>query len=214
MQPLTTLTAVAAPLDLANVDTDQIAPARFLRRPREEGYQTFLFHDLRFGEDGAERADFVLNSPAWRQAGILVAGENFGGGSSREQAVWALSDYGFRCVLAVSFGDIFFANAAKQGLLLIRQDAPTLSALRRELHDSPGATMSVDLPAQTYTTPAGETRGFDIEASRKRRLLLGLDDIGLTLRHNKEIRAFEQQYRERRPWLYGRMEGEPASGAA
>lgn len=202
MQPFDKLTAVAAPIDVPNVDTDQIAPARFLRRPREEGYSDILFHDVRKMPDGSLRPDFVLNQTAFRDAGILVADRNFGGGSSREQAVWALVDSGIRCVIAVSFGDIFYNNSVKHGLLLVRVGAETAKSLRGELHARPGATMSVDLEAQTFTTPSGETVAFEIEPSRKRRLSLGLDDVELTLQHESEIAAFEERYRARKGWLF------------
>lgn len=202
MQPFDTLTAVAAPIDRPNVDTDQIAPARFLRRPRKDGYADILFHDLRLEEDGSENPDFVLNRPAFRDAGILVADRNFGGGSSREHAVWALIDNGIRCVVAISFGDIFYGNSIKHGLLLIRQDAETCARLRARLHEKPGATMSVDLEAQTLTGPDGTAYPFEIEPSRKKRLLLGLDDVGLTLQHTAAIDRFEQGYRAAKPWLF------------
>jgi 3-isopropylmalate/(R)-2-methylmalate dehydratase small subunit len=203
MVQFTTLTAVAAPLDQANIDTDQIAPARFLRRPRGEGYQAILFHDQRYsGPNGAENPNFILNRPPFRKARILVADRNFGGGSSREQAVWALVDNGIRCIIASSFGDIFYNNAVNHGLLLVRLDDSTVARLREALHACPGASMAVDLEAQTVTTPDGETLPFEIEPGRKRRLLLGLDTIGLTLRHDPEIIAFEQAYRARKPWLF------------
>jgi len=196
MQPFTTLTGTALPLDRANVDTDQIAPARFLRRPRDDGYADVLFHDLR------ENADFILNQPAYRGSKILVADRNFGGGSSREQAVWSLVDYGIRCVIAVTFGDIFWENSVKGGLLLIRVDEATAKALRGHLLAKPGAAMTVDLDKQTITAPDGAALPFEAEPSRKRRLLLGLDDIGVTLRHDATIAEAEKAYRARRPWLF------------
>lgn len=202
MQPFTTLTGIAAPMDRANVDTDQIAPARFLRRPRDDGYADVLFHDLRFAAPGQEHAEFVLNQPAYRSARILVADRNFGGGSSREQAVWSLVDYGIRCVIAVTFGDIFWENSVKGGLLLIRVDEATAKALRTQLLAKPGASMTVDLESQGITAPDGTTLAFEVEPARKRRLLLGLDDIGVTLRHDPAIAAAEQAYRGRRPWLF------------
>jgi 3-isopropylmalate/(R)-2-methylmalate dehydratase small subunit len=200
--PFDKLTAVAAPIDTPNVDTDQLAPARFLRRPRKEGYADILFHDLRKMPEGALNAEFILNKECYRNTGIIVADRNFGGGSSREQAVWALMDSGIRCVIAVSFGDIFYNNSVKHGLLLIRQDAEAAKRLRERLHAVPGATISVDLEAQTFSTPDGETVAFEIEPSRKRRLLLGLDDIDLTLQHDAAIAAFEETYRAGRPWLF------------
>ncbi len=200
MEPFTTLTAVAAPLDLANVDTDRILPARFLKRTRGPDYAGFLFHDLRFDAAGDEIADFVLNRPAYKAARILVADANFGTGSSREGAVWALTAYGLRCVIAVGFGDIFYGNAIKNGLLPIRLGAAEAAALRRRLHAAPGATLSVDLRAQTVTDAAGAAHRFDIAASDKRRLLEGLDDIGLTLTHRPDILRFETGYATARPW--------------
>ncbi|MBW8270784.1 3-isopropylmalate dehydratase small subunit [Caldovatus aquaticus] len=210
MEPFTTLTAVAAPLDVPNVDTDQIAPARFLRRPRREGYADVLFHDLRYAAPGVERPEFVLNRPPYRDARILVADRNFGGGSSREQAVWALVDGGIRCVIAISFGDIFWENSVKGGLLLVRLDEPEVAALRRQLHARPGARITVDLERQSITAPDGRALAFEIEPARKRRLLLGLDEIGLTLRHEDAIAAFERGYRTRRPWLF--RHGAPGAG--
>lgn len=207
MEPFTTLTGVAAPLDRPNVDTDQIAPARFLRRPRKDGYADVLFHDLRFSAPGEERPDFVLNRPAFRNARILVADRNFGGGSSREQAVWSLVDYGIRCVIAVSFGDIFWENSVKGGLLLIRADEATAAAWRGQLHERPGTTMTIDLDSQTIVTPDRSKAAFDVEPARKRRLLLGLDDIGLTLSHAAAIEAAEGAYRARRPWLFRHAAG-------
>jgi len=202
IEPFTTLTAVAAPIDAPNVDTDQIAPARFLRRPRKEGYADVLFHDLRYSASGVERPDFVLNQPAYRDARILVADRNFGGGSSREHAVWALVDSGIRCVIAISFGDIFWENSVKSGLLLVRLDEPNVAALRGQLHAQPGAKVTVDLERQCITGPDGRELSFEIEPARKRRLLHGLDEIGVTKRHEAAIGAFEQAYRARRPWLF------------
>jgi 3-isopropylmalate/(R)-2-methylmalate dehydratase small subunit len=202
MEPFTTLTAVAAPFDAPNIDTDQIAPARFLRRPRKEGYADVLFHDLRYAAPGVEKPDFVLNREPYHAARILVADRNFGGGSSREQAVWSLVDSGIRCVIAISFGDIFWENSVKGGLLLVRLDEADVAALRDQLHAQPGARIAVDLERQTITGPDGRTLAFDIEPGRKRRLLHGLDEIGVTLRHDAAVAAFEQGYRARRPWLF------------
>jgi 3-isopropylmalate/(R)-2-methylmalate dehydratase small subunit len=206
MEPFTQLTAVAAPLALPNVDTDQIIPARFLRRPREEGFGNLLFHDLRFSSPGEERPDFVLNQDPYRAAKILIADRNFGGGSSREQAVWSLVDYGIRCVVAVSFGDIFYENSIKSGLLLIRQPQERVVSLRNALLAQPGAAVSADLEQQILTAPDGTVTPFEIEPGRRKRLLLGLDDIGLTLRHAAQIVAAEDDYRARRPWLFRHAE--------
>lgn len=202
MTPFNTLQGIAAPIDRPNSDTDQIAPARFLRRPRQEGYSQFLFHDLRFDQNGQEKADFVLNQPAWRQAQILIVNRNFGGGSSREQAVWCLVDYGIRCVIGSTFGDIFYNNSINHGLLLIKQDETICARLRSELHASPGATITVDLPNQTFKGPDGEKYIFSIEESRKKRLLDGLDEIGLTLQYEPQMAKFETDFRQRHPWLF------------
>ena len=194
MQPFVVLEGVAAPLDQSKVDTDQILPARFLRRPRKEGYGQFLFRDW------MEDPKFVLNQPAYRNAKILVADRAFGGGSSREQAPWALSDYGIRCVIAVDFGDIFYLNSLKAGVLPIALDV--CNELRSQLHTRPGATMKIDLPAQTVTAPDGTLHRFQIDGFRKKCLLEGLDDIGITLQHEAAIAAFETRYRQRFDWLF------------
>jgi 3-isopropylmalate/(R)-2-methylmalate dehydratase small subunit len=196
MQPFVVWEGVAAPIDRSKVDTDQILPARFLRRPRKGGYGSFLFRDL------MDDPQFVLNQPAWREAKILVADRNFGGGSSREQAPWALSDYGIRCVIAVDFGDIFYLNSLKSGVLPIALDVDVCSNLRRQLHARPGATIKVDLPAQAVTAPDGTVHRFQIDGFRKKCLLEGLDDIGITLQHEAAIAAFETQYRKRFDWLF------------
>jgi 3-isopropylmalate/(R)-2-methylmalate dehydratase small subunit len=176
---------------------------RFIRTPRAQGYGPLLFHDLRFDESGAERAGFILNDARFRGAGILVAGRDFGVGSSREQAVWALVDYGIRCVFASSFGDIFFNNAINHGLLLIREDAGILADLRARLHEAPATMISVDLDSQSWQAGDGApARTFEIEPSRKRRLLQGLDEIEMTRQFDSEVRAFEQGYRARRHWLF------------
>jgi 3-isopropylmalate/(R)-2-methylmalate dehydratase small subunit len=196
MTPFNVLEAVAAPLDKSKVDTDQILPARFLRRPRKEGYAQFLFRDWR------DDADFILNQVPFRQAKILVADRNFGGGSSREQAPWGLTDYGIRCVIASDFGDIFYFNSLKSGLLPVQLDIDTCIKLRQQLHANPGATMRIDLPNQTVTAPDGATYPFSIDAFRKKCLMEGLDDIGLTLQYDAAISAFERKYRERFDWLF------------
>lgn len=202
MQPFTVLEGVAAPLDMSNVDTGQILPARFLRRPREEGFQRFLFHDMRFDEAGREIPPFVLNQPPYRAACMLIADRNFGAGSSREQAVWALVDFGIRCVVAEDFGDIFHVNAFKAGLLPIRLDLAICRRLRAQLQAAPGSTVRVDLPTQRVTGPDGTDYAFDVDAFRKRCLVEGLDEIGLTLQYGTRITAFEQNYRRRFDWLF------------
>jgi 3-isopropylmalate/(R)-2-methylmalate dehydratase small subunit len=199
MPPFTRLTAVAAPMDLPNVDTDRIIPARFLRKPRSAGYGQFLFHDVRFDGEGREQPDFVLNRPAYRRAQILVAAENFGCGSSREMAVWALAGWGFRCVVAPSFGDIFFENCAKNGVLAVVLPAQTCAALRRQLHEGPGGTMTVDLEEQSVAAANGTLHRFTIDAFRKQALLTGQDEIALTLTYEKEIAAFEARRADQAP---------------
>ena len=202
MEKFTTLTAVAAPMDRPNIDTDQLLPARFLRRPRDEGFGDLLFIDQRFDDDGKPRPDFVLNQEPYKEARIIVGDRNFGGGSSREGAPWALLDYGFRCIIASSFGDIFYNNSLKNGLLPVRLPEDAVKAIRAQLHDNPGTTITVDLEAQTVTSPNGTTHSFDIEPFRKQSLLKGLDDIGMTLEHEDKIDAFEASFREKRPWLF------------
>ena len=196
MTPFTTLTAIAVPLDLVNVDTDRIVPARFLRKPRSDGYENFLFHDLREGD-----AAFVLDRPEYRDARILVAAENFGCGSSREGAVWALAGAGLRAWIAPSFGDIFFENSFKNGLLAIVLPAARVAAIRAQLLGSPGAEITIDLPSQTVTSPDGGVDRFEIDPFRKECLLAGIDEIDLTLRYERDIAAYEGRQREESPWL-------------
>jgi 3-isopropylmalate/(R)-2-methylmalate dehydratase small subunit len=192
VEPFTRLTSVAAPLDQPNLDTDQIAPVRFLRRPREAGYADVLFRDL------MERPDFILNRAEYRGARILVADRNFGGGSSREQAVWALCDYGIRCVIAPSFGDIFFNNCFRNGLLPVELPEPAVRALAA----ADAAPITVDLAAERVTAPDGAAHPFSTPPLLRRMLLEGLDEIALTLAREKEIAAFRAADRARRPWVY------------
>jgi 3-isopropylmalate/(R)-2-methylmalate dehydratase small subunit len=183
MQPFTTLDAVAVPLDTPNIDTDQIAPARFLRKPRSGGYGQYLFHDLRWDPEGRTIDSYILNHPSSKGVGVLVTDRNFGCGSSREHAVWCLVDYGIRCVIAPSFGDIFYQNSVNHGLLLIRLTEAQCDALRAKLARRPGGR-------------------FQIDEARKKRLLLGLDEIGLTLQYESQITTFEERFRAERPWLF------------
>ena len=201
MKPFTKLTAVAAPIDMANVDTDKIVPARFLRKARGADYGKYLFHDIRYRADGSDNPDFILNQAPYRNAQILVAGDNFGCGSSRESAVWVLTDYGIRSVIAPSFGDIHYGNALQNGLLPVRLPDDTVKKLRRQLRDQPGAQLTVDLESQIVTGPDGATYPFDIEPNNKEKLLKGLDDIGLVMRHIEVIEAFEKRYHDEVPWL-------------
>lgn len=204
MNPFTTLTAVAVPLDLVNVDTDRIVPARFLRRPRSEGYQNFLFHDLREADTA-----FVLDRPEYRGAKILVAAENFGCGSSREAAVWALAGSGLRAWIAPSFGDIFFENSFKNGALPIVLPLARVAALREQLQAKPGSEVTIDLPAQTVRFPDGSLERFDVDPFRKECLVAGIDEIDLTLRHEAEIAAHEARQRRETPWLFDRAMMKP-----
>jgi 3-isopropylmalate/(R)-2-methylmalate dehydratase small subunit len=187
----TTLTAIAAPLDMSNVDTDQIIPARFMRRPRDERYSQYGFHDLRFTPEGQKRDDLILNRSPFDQAGILVAARNFGVGSSREAAVYALLALGIRCVVAESFGDIFFSNALKNGLLPVRLPEAACAVLRAHLAAHPGATVTVDLARNILAAPDGATHAFAIPPFARDCLLRGLDEIGMTLSLLPEIEAFE-----------------------
>jgi 3-isopropylmalate/(R)-2-methylmalate dehydratase small subunit len=203
MKPFTTLTAVAAPLDIANVDTDKIIPARYLRKFRSAaaGYDPYLFYDLRFDAEGRERPEFVLNQQPYRNAGILVANVNFGCGSSREGAAYALMDYGIRSVIAPSFGDIHYANEIQNGMLPAMLPEDTCAALREQLRATPGAQIAIDLEKQTITDVNGVAHKFQIDAVYKERLLKGLDEVGLVLQHLSEIEAFEQRHHSEHPWL-------------
>ncbi len=202
MTPFATLAAIAVPFDTLNLDTDQFLPARYLRKPRGPDYHLYLFHDLRFDAAGAERPDFILNRAPYRDARIIVGNDNFGCGSSREAAVFALDANGISCVIAPGFGDIFFNNCFKNGVLPIRLDSEICAGLRRQLHDNPGAEMTVDLAARRITGPDGTQIAFEIDEFRRRCLLEGLDDIALTLEHQGEMDAFEARYREDMSWLY------------
>ena len=201
MSPFTRITAPAAPIDLPNVDTDRIVPARFLRKPRSPEYARFLFHDLRFTDDGALRPDFVLNQPAYRESRVLIAAENFACGSSREGAVWALDAYGIRAVIAPSLGDIFHQNCFKNGLLPVILPAENAAALRRQLRERPGSAVTVDLETQTVTGPDGATHRFEIDPFRKQMLLTGQDEIALTQTYESSIAAFEARQRAEFPWV-------------
>ena len=211
MKAFTRHEGLVAPLDRANVDTDQIIPKQFLKSILRTGFGPNLFDEWRYldigqpGQDCARRPqnpEFVLNQPRYRGASILLARENFGCGSSREHAPWALEEYGFRAIIAPSFADIFFNNCFKNGLLPIVLKADEVDALFRETLANPGYRLVVDLDAQTVTKPDGGGFAFAVDAFRKHCLLHGLDDIGLTLEHAAEIRAFEARHRERQPWLF------------
>ena len=201
MEAFQRLDAIAAPMPVPNVDTDQVIPARFLRKPRKDGYGQYLFHDLRFDDAGRERPEFVLNRGVYRGARILVADKNFGCGSSREHAVYALWDYGFRAVIAPSFGDIFHENSFKNGFLPIVLPVEVTSAMCHALDAKPGTRMVVDLVAQAVTGPDGSQHRFAIDAFRKECLLRGIDELDFTLSHRAEIEAFERKQAQSAPWL-------------
>lgn len=196
------LKAVAIPLDRGNVDTDAIIPARFLKTIERTGLGDSLFYAWRFDETGREVPDFPLNVAPYRGGKILVAGENFGCGSSREHAVWALMDYGIRAVIAPSFGDIFSNNGLKNGLLPVRLEQGDVRKLIAQLHGSPGSEISVDLPSQMVTGPDGTIYPFEIGLFSKECLLKGLDEIALTLAHEGEIERYERDGKARTPWLF------------
>jgi len=205
MDAFTTLSAVAAPIDLPNVDTDRIIPARFLRKPRGPGYERYLFHDVRFQADGAERPEFILNQAPYRAARILVTAENFACGSSREAAVWALMAGGLKSFIGPSFGDIFFENCFKNGALPIVVPAELSAALRRQLHERPGAAMTVDLEQQMFTGPDGARHAFTVDPFRRECLLAGRDEIAMTLGYERDIEAFEARHLRELPWLAERL---------
>jgi 3-isopropylmalate/(R)-2-methylmalate dehydratase small subunit len=199
MEPITRFEARAVPFDQANVDTDQITPARYLQKPRSAPFGDYLFRDLRFASDGSEKPEFVLNRPAYRGAQIVVAEENFGCGSSREHAVWALHDYGIRAVIAPSFGDIFASNAAKNGLLTVVLPGPVVKGMIEALKAEPDLEVAVDLEAQTVSLPNGPAHRFEIDPYRKHLLLNGLDELGFTLGQLDRIEAFERAHQESSP---------------
>ncbi|MFQ5785886.1 MAG: 3-isopropylmalate dehydratase small subunit [Alphaproteobacteria bacterium] len=202
MEKFTSFSAIAAPLPAINIDTDKIIPARFLKTIKRTGLGASLFNDLRFNPDGSEKPDFVLNQAPYRDAQILIVGENFGCGSSREHAPWALADFGIRCIVGASFADIFYNNAFKNGLLPITLAEAAVATLMDDARGGANARFTVDLEAQTIARPNGETVAFDIDPFRKHCLLNGLDDIGLTLAKAKRIDDFESRQRVERPWLY------------
>ena len=200
MQPFTSLTGVAAPMKITNVDTDMIIPKQYLKTIARTGLGKGLFSEMRYREDGAENPDFVLNKPVWRGASILIAGDNFGCGSSREHAPWALLDYGLRCIISTSFADIFYNNCFKNGILPITVSQADLDKLMDDARRGANATMTIDLPAQEIRGPDGGVVKFEIDAFRKHCLINGLDDIGLTMEKANAIADFEKQNANARPW--------------
>ncbi|PSC04753.1 3-isopropylmalate dehydratase small subunit [Alsobacter soli] len=201
MQPFTTLTGVAAPLEIMNVDTDMIIPKQYLKTIKRTGLGAGLFAEMRFKEDGSENPDFVLNQPAYRKAQILVAGDNFGCGSSREHAPWALLDFGIRCVISTSFADIFYNNCFKNGILPIKVSQEDLDKLFDDAKRGANATLTVDLESQEIRGPDGGVVKFDIDPFRKHCLLNGLDDIGLTMEKASSIDTYEKAKTQSQPWL-------------
>jgi 3-isopropylmalate/(R)-2-methylmalate dehydratase small subunit len=200
MQKFTELTGVAAPLPMINVDTDMIIPKDYLKTIERTGLGKGLFAELRYNDDGSENKDFVLNQPAYRKAQILVAGDNFGCGSSREHAPWALLDFGIRCVISTSFADIFFNNCFKNGILPVKVSKEDLAKLMDDAERGANATITVDLASQEIHGPDGGTVKFEVDAFRKHCLLNGLDDIGLTLEKRDRIARYEERAALARPW--------------
>ena len=214
MKPFTVVEGIAAPMDRANVDTDMIIPKQFLKSIKRSGFGPNLFDELRYldegqpGRDNSKRPlnpEFPLNFPRYQGASVLLARDNFGCGSSREHAPWALEDYGFRCVIAPSFADIFFNNCFKNGLLPIVLDAAIVDRLFQEMYATEGYRLTIDLPAQVVRTPSGEQFDFEVGEFSKYCLVNGLDDIGITLQDEAAIRSFEQNWRTRAPWLFGAL---------
>ncbi len=203
MNPFTKHTGIAVPLDRVNVDTDAIVPKQFLRKIERSGFGKHLFHEWRYldYEGTKENPDFVLNKPAYRKATLLLARDNFGCGSSREHAPWALADYGFRVIIAPTFADIFYNNCVKNGILLVALKSDEVESLFRQVIQKPGEQVSADLEKQTVTDPAGKQYRFDINPFAKTCLLKGLDHIGWTQQFNDKIKAFEQKMQQEKPWL-------------
>ncbi len=201
MEKFKTITSAAAPLAIINIDTDMIIPKDYLKTIKRTGLGKGLFAEMRFNEDGSEKPDFVLNSPAYKNAEILVASDNFGCGSSREHAPWALLDFGIKCVISTSFADIFYNNCFKNGILPIIVSQQQLDALMEDAQRGSNATLTVDLESQSIRGPDGGEIKFDIDADRKHRLLNGIDDIGESLQKSGAIEKFEANMHQSRPWV-------------
>ncbi|MFZ1920811.1 MAG: 3-isopropylmalate dehydratase small subunit [Xanthobacteraceae bacterium] len=201
MEKFTVLEGVAAPMKMINVDTDMIIPKQYLKTIKRTGLGKGLFSEKRFNEDGSENPDFVLNKPAYRKAKILVAGDNFGCGSSREHAPWALLDFGITCVISTSFGDIFYNNCFKNGVLPVQVSPEDLEKLFDDADRGANATLTVDLEKQEIRGPDGGVVKFDIDSHRKHALLNGLDEIGVTMQKQTKIESFEAKAKESRPWV-------------
>lgn len=201
MEKFTTLTGVAAPMPLINIDTDMIIPKLFLKTIKRSGLGVHLFDEMRYNQDGSEKADFILNKDGYRESKVIVAGDNFGCGSSREHAPWAIADFGVRCVISTSFADIFFSNCFKNGILPIVLPKEDVDKLMDDASRGSNATLTVDLEKQEINGPDGGVIKFDVDAFRKHCLLEGLDDVGLTLQKEEKITAFESQYAASQPWM-------------
>ena len=201
MTPFTTLTGVAAPMPLINIDTDMIIPKQFLKTIKRSGLGVNLFDEMRYTQDGSEKPEFVLNQPAYRQAEIIVAGENFGCGSSREHAPWALLDFGIRCVISASYADIFYSNCFKNGILPIILPQAQVDVLMDDANKGANARISVDLATQTVTTSDGRSFRFELDPFKKHCLMHGLDDIGLSLEKVASIDSYEARAANQRPWV-------------
>jgi len=204
MEPYRKHESIAALMNRSNVDTDQIIPKQFLKKVERTGFGKHLFHDWRYNADGTDNPDFELNNPAFKGARILVTGDNFGCGSSREHAQWAIADYGFNTLVSTSFADIFYNNCFKNGILPITVSGEELAALMQEISRNPGVRFTVDLERQRLATPGGTIITIELDDFRKEALLKGLDDIALTLKHADRIRSFESQQRQQLPWLWRR----------
>jgi len=204
MDKFTVLKGIAAPLPLVNVDTDMIMPKQFLKTIERTGLGKAVLYDMRFDGEGKERPEFVLNQEPYRHANILIAGANFGCGSSREHAPWGLLDFGFRCIIESSFADIFFNNCGKNGILCITLPQAEVDKLTKQAEkgNTRGGEFTVDLEKKTITSPDGSETSFDVDARRRHNLLNGLDDIGLTLQHKDKIESFEAKQKREQPWLY------------
>ena len=203
MEQYKTHESIAALMNRNNVDTDQIIPKQFLKKVERTGFGVHLFHDWRYNDDGVtDNPDFELNKPAFKGAKVLVAGDNFGCGSSREHAPWAIADYGFNTIISTSYADIFYNNCFKNGILAIKVNEAQLNALMEEINANEGVSFAVDLENQKVTTPAGNGFSFEIDPFRKDNMMKGLDDIGLTLKHDAKIGSYEEQHKQRFPWLW------------
>jgi len=202
MEPYNNHTSIAALMNRSNVDTDQIIPKQFLKKVERSGFGVHLFHDWRFNDNGSDNADFELNKHAFKSARILVTGDNFGCGSSREHAPWAIADYGFNTIISSSYADIFYNNCFKNGILPIRATKEQLQLIANEINSHEGCSLTINLETQTVTTPLGNNFTFEIDPFRKENLLHGLDDIGLTLAQSDKIDEYEQKHRRLYPWLW------------